>query len=145
MIQSKNAVALLTSGLLAVSALSMPSAHAATTTSKKYKTGAIVLGAIGAYMAVKGKTVPAAIAGAGAYYAYKKSKDARREYSYNDDDDRYAQRDSQRDSQRDADIGYEDANRDSDDLDNNDLGYDALSKTAAKTVEPSRTKTLVND
>ena len=141
MIQSKNAVALLTSGLLAVSALSMPSAHAATTTSKKYKTGAIVLGAIGAYMAVKGKTVPAVVAGAGAYYAYKKSKDARREYSYNDDDDRYAQRDSQ----RDADIGYEDANRDSDDLDNNDLGYDALSKTAAKTVEPSRTKTLVND
>ncbi len=140
MIQSKNAVALLTGGVLAVSALSMPSAHAATTTSKKYKTGAIVLGAIGAYMAVKGKTVPAAIAGAGAYYAYKKSKDARREYSYNDDD-RYAQRDSQ----RDADIGYEDANRDSDDLDNNDLGYDALSKTAAKTVETSRTKTIVID
>jgi hypothetical protein len=82
-IQNKSAVALLTGGVLAVSALSAPSAHAETSTSKKYKTGAVVLGAIGAYMAVKGKTVPAVVAGAGAYYAYKKSKEQPR-YSYND-------------------------------------------------------------
>ena len=43
---------------------------------KAYKTGAIALGALGAILAVKGKTVPAVVAGAGAYYAYKKSKDA---------------------------------------------------------------------
>ena len=44
-----------------------------------YKTGAAALGVLGAYYGVKGKTLPAVIAGAGAYYAYKKGRDTDRE------------------------------------------------------------------
>ena len=43
---------------------------------KNLKYGAIALGAVGAYYLSKGKTVPAAAAAAGGYYAYKKSRDA---------------------------------------------------------------------
>ena len=83
-------VALLTGGVLMVSAMSAPSAQAAT--KKQYKIGAIAAGVLGAYYATKGKTVPAVIAGAGAYYAYKKSKDADNKYAhrYPDTNDRYA-------------------------------------------------------
>lgn len=49
-----------------------------------YKAGAAVLGAAGAFYGVKGKTLPAVIAGAGAYYAYKKGRDADREDNAND-------------------------------------------------------------
>jgi len=53
---------------------------------KTFKTAAIVLGAAAVYMGVKKKTVPAVIAGAGAYYAYKKSKNADNQYATNNGD-----------------------------------------------------------
>lgn len=92
--QKMRGAALLTAGVLAVSSLATASAEAKTSR-KDYKTGAIALGVIGAILAVKGKTVPAVVAGAGAYYAYKKSQDTddrhynrrssgRSRYSYND-------------------------------------------------------------
>jgi len=69
-------VAMLTGVAVAASTLMpMQAAHAADK-KKTYKYGAIGLGALGAILAVKGKTLPAVAAGAGAYYAYKKSKDA---------------------------------------------------------------------
>lgn len=70
-------VALMTGGVLMASALLPPVAARADDEkkSKNLKTGAVVLGAAAAYFILKGKTVPAAAAGAGAYYAYKKSKD----------------------------------------------------------------------
>jgi hypothetical protein len=61
----------------------MQAAHAADK-EKTYKTGAVVLGALGAVLAVKGKTLPAVVAGAGAYYAYKKGKDAGNERTAGD-------------------------------------------------------------
>ncbi len=68
-------VAVLTGVAVATSALvPMQAAHAADK-EKTYKTGAVVLGALSAILAVKGKTLPAVAAGAGAYYAYKKGKD----------------------------------------------------------------------
>jgi hypothetical protein len=77
-------VAMLTGAVVATSALvPMQAAHAADK-EKTYKTGAIALGALGAILAVKGKTLPAVIAGAGAYYAYKKSQDADNERSAGD-------------------------------------------------------------
>jgi hypothetical protein len=72
---------MLTGAVMASMALlPMQSAQADDKKSKTYKTGAIALGVLGAYMAVKGKTLPAVVAGAGAYYAYKKSKDAENGY-----------------------------------------------------------------
>lgn len=95
-------IALLTGGIMAVSVffpvLGVATARADEKTerrSRQYKTGAIVLGAAAAYFALKSKkTVPAAIAGAGAYYAYKKSQDLknkseRNRYGYNPDDNQY--------------------------------------------------------
>ena len=87
-------VALLTAGVLAASALFHPTPAAAVEKSKAYKAGAVVLGAASAYMILKGKTVPGVAAGAGAYYAYKKSKDAKNdEYARRDryPDDYYAE------------------------------------------------------
>ena len=49
-----------------------------------YKAGAAVLGAAGVYYGVKGKGIPAVVAGAGAYYAYKKGRDADRNENNND-------------------------------------------------------------
>lgn len=60
------------------------SAHA--DTAQNYKTGATVLGVLGVVLAAKGKALPAIIAGAGAYYAYEKGKDAENGYRY---DSRY--------------------------------------------------------
>jgi hypothetical protein len=70
-------VALMTGGVLMASALLPPIAARADDEkkSKDLKTGAVVLGAAAAFLILKGKTLPAAAAGAGAYYAYKKSKD----------------------------------------------------------------------
>ncbi len=87
-------VALLTGGVLAASAffpmLGVTTARADEKTDRKsrqYKTGALVLGAATAYFALKSKkTVPAIVAGAGAYYAYKKSKELKNRpdrYGYN--------------------------------------------------------------
>ncbi len=69
-------VAVLTGGVLAASALLHPApAQADEKKEKLYKGGAVALGVLGAYSILKGKTVPGAVAGAGAYYAYKKGKD----------------------------------------------------------------------
>lgn len=60
---------------------------------KQYKTGAIALGALGVYFAVKKKPLGAVAAGAGAYYLYKKGrKEDRRDNRRNANtypDDRY--------------------------------------------------------
>ncbi len=99
-------IALLTGGLLTLSAflpaLGLSVAHADTPTERKeknYKTGATILGAAAAYLAIKKKNpVAAAAAGAAAYYAYKKGQkandQANRERSVYDpgyNDDRTAQ------------------------------------------------------
>ena len=148
-INTKSSIALLTGGVLAASAIALPAAHAAESKKEKqFKTGAVILGALGAYFVVKGKTVPAVVAGAGAYYAYKKSKDERNEYSYRDNDDRYAQSTSRRDTQREnADIGYESDARyenSSDDARNrnDDLGYDALTAKPSSTEKVADTKVV---
>ena len=57
--------------------------------SQQLKTGAIALGAIAGYFVLKGKTAPAAIAGAGAYYVYKKSEDEKNRYGQNSTGERY--------------------------------------------------------
>ena len=57
--------------------------------SQQLKTGAIALGAIAGYFALKGKAAPAAVAGAGAYYVYKKSEDEKNRYGQNPTDERY--------------------------------------------------------
>lgn len=94
-------IAVLTGGVLAASALFHPTAaQADAKKDKSYKAGAAVLGVLGAYFILKGKTVPGAIAGAGAYYAYKKSKEAKNDDRYSDNyysdnsnaDDYYASR-----------------------------------------------------
>ena len=78
-------VAVLTGGVLAATALFHPApVQADAKKDKTYKAGAAALGVIGAYFILKGKTVPGAIAGAGAYYAYKKSKDAKNDDRYSD-------------------------------------------------------------
>jgi hypothetical protein len=77
-------VALLTGGVLGASAL-LHAAPASADKAQNYKTGAIALGVASAYYVLKGKTVPGAVAGAGAYYAYKKGRDIEKE----DDNGRY--------------------------------------------------------
>lgn len=67
-------LAIVTGGVLAASALLVP-APAQADKSDTLKIGATVLGAAAAVLAAKGKTVPAAIAGAAGYYAYKKGRD----------------------------------------------------------------------
>lgn len=97
-------IALLTGGVFAASAfipaLGLSVARADEKSDRKarqYKTGAIALGAAAAYFGLKSKkAVPAIVAGAGAYYAYKKSKEAKREgerdrYGNYPNDDQYAQ------------------------------------------------------
>lgn len=49
---------------------------------KNYKYGAAALGILGAIFAVKGKAIPAVMAGAGAYYAYKKGADIQQDERY---------------------------------------------------------------
>lgn len=82
-------LALLTVSALTATALLQPAtAHA--DKAKTYKYGAIALGALGAYMLSKGKTVEgAAVLGAGAY-VYKKGEDTRK--AEKDDYDRYGNR-----------------------------------------------------
>jgi hypothetical protein len=82
-------VAVLTGGVLAASALFHPAPASAADKSKTYKAGAVALGAASAYFILKGKTVPAAVAGAGAYYAYKKGKEAENDDYYGRYDERY--------------------------------------------------------
>jgi len=66
---------------------------------QNYKVGATALGILGAVLAVKGKTLPAIAAGAGAYYAYEKGKDAENDNRYNDyrwNNNRYNRNDNSR-------------------------------------------------
>jgi hypothetical protein len=56
---------------------------------QNYKIGAAALGVLGVVLAAKGKTAPALLAGAGAYYAYEKGKDAENDERY---DYRYGNR-----------------------------------------------------
>lgn len=78
-------IALLAGGVLAVSSLHPTPARA--DKSSAYKAGAIGLGVAAGALLLKGKTLPGILAGAGAYYAYKKSQDAKRHQNY-----RYGQR-----------------------------------------------------
>ena len=69
------ATALLTGGVLMVGALaSSPAPAQAADKGKIYKSGGIAAGILGAYLILKGKTVPGAIAAGAGYYAYKKGK-----------------------------------------------------------------------
>jgi hypothetical protein len=70
-------LAILTGSVLAASALIAP-APARADKADNLKIGATVLGGAAAILAAKGKTLPAAIAGAAGYYAYKKGRDADR-------------------------------------------------------------------
>ncbi|MBW3636979.1 MAG: hypothetical protein KY445_11055 [Armatimonadetes bacterium] len=82
-IRSTRTIAVLTATVLAGGALLHPTpARADADKAKTYKYGAIALGAVAAYMAAKGKTVPAAVAAAGGYYAYKKGQDAKNNDRY---------------------------------------------------------------
>jgi hypothetical protein len=83
--KSVRGLAFLTGTVLAASALFHPQPAQAVDKSDAYKAGAVVLGAASAYMILKGKTLPGAVAGAGAYYAYKKGRKEDR------NDDRYGQ------------------------------------------------------
>jgi hypothetical protein len=56
---------------------------------QNYKIGATALGVLGVVLAAKGKTGPALLAGAGAYYAYEKGKDAEQDEWYDNRYDRY--------------------------------------------------------
>jgi hypothetical protein len=58
-------------------------------TAQNYKIGATALGVLGVVLAAKGKTAPALLAGAGAYYAYQKAQDAQQDEWY---DNRYDRR-----------------------------------------------------
>jgi hypothetical protein len=77
--RSPKALALLTGGVLAASALYAPAPAQAKDNSDAYKAGAAILGAASAYMILKGKTVPGIAAAAGAYYAYKTGRKDERE------------------------------------------------------------------
>ena len=66
--------------------------------SKLYKGGAIALGALGAYMLSKGKTVEGAAILGGGYLAYKQGEKARKNEKY---DDRYGRYDGRSDNGRD--------------------------------------------
>lgn len=94
MLQSRNrklrAVAVLTGGVFAATAFFQPAPAQAIEKEKLYKGGAVALGVLGGYWILKGKTIPGAVAGAGAYYAYKKGQDAandgrRNDYNYRND------------------------------------------------------------
>jgi len=112
-------VAVLTGGVIMASALFHPApAQAADNKSEKlYKGGAVALGVLGAYFILKGKTIPGAAAGAGAYYAYKKGKDADKER------DRSANNNNSDNYYSSSDDYYAD-NRNADDYDSNDYDSD---------------------
>jgi hypothetical protein len=75
-------IALLTGGVLVATALVVPTSAQAAENGKTYKTGAAVLGVLSAILVAKGKTLPGAIAGAGAYYSYKKGQKTQNQEQY---------------------------------------------------------------
>lgn len=96
---SSRLLALLTAGVLSAGVMFHP-APARADKAKNYKYGAIALGAVGAYLLSKGKTVEgAAVLGAGAY-TYKKGEDSRKSDGYNDYRDRYDNRNRDRNNNR---------------------------------------------
>jgi hypothetical protein len=109
--KTKRSLALLTgAALLAPALLPSLATPARAADDKKYKTGAAVLGALAGYFVLQGKTVPGIVAGAGAYYAYKKSRDAKND-RYGSYDDYYG---SQRDDRRNDSYNSRRGNRDKD-------------------------------
>jgi len=88
----------LLSGVAAMMGLTMMAPQAAhADKAKNYKYGAAALGVLGAILVAKGKTLPGVLAGAGAYYAYKKGdkiqEQERDRYPYyRHDNDRYNDR-----------------------------------------------------
>jgi hypothetical protein len=71
------------SGVAAMMGATMMAPQAARAdTAQNYKIGAAALGVLGVVLAAKGKTAPALLAGAGAYYAYEKGKDAENDERY---------------------------------------------------------------
>lgn len=81
--KTNRSLAILTGAVLLTPALFSASATPAhADKSETYKTGAVVLGAAAAYLALQGKTLPAAVAAAGGYYAYKKGQDAANDERY---------------------------------------------------------------
>ncbi len=69
---------LLAGGVIALSGLTATSAQA--TSREQYDNAAIGLGVAGIILGSQGKTLPAVIAGAGAYYAYSKGQETRDDY-----------------------------------------------------------------
>lgn len=82
-------IALPLAAVLASGAFLSPAPAQAAPKSKTYKTGAIILGAAGAYLLSKGKTVEGAAALGGGYLAYRKGEKERKEEKYNDRYGRY--------------------------------------------------------
>lgn len=94
--------------MMGVTMLTPQAAHA--DKADNYKYGAAALGILGAILGVKGKTLPAVLAGAGAYYAYEKGRDLEKEEQY---DNRYnrGDRDHRWDNdRRDRDDRWNDRN-----------------------------------
>lgn len=141
---------LVAGGVFAVSGFAANSAQAKVSR-KDYKAGAVALGVLGVILAAKGKTVPAVIAGAGAYYAYKKGQDTHDSY-YPTYPDRRADASSSRDrySNRYEDSSY---NADANDRDvsynDGDSRYDASQNVypdaalSSRNVRSQRAKTEV--
>jgi len=121
-------VAALTGGAILASACFHPApAQADEKKEKLYKGGAVALGVLGAYFILKGKTVPGAAAGAGAYYAYKKSKDAKNDNRTEDEDDRYSENsdyDYDNSDYEEPDYDYDNSESDYEDVSNDDSDYD---------------------
>jgi len=97
-------VALLTGATILSATLFHPT-PASANDSKNWKYGAIGLGVLGAYALSKGKNVEGAAALGGAYYAYKKGEQERKEDQWHDGrnnrDDRWDRRSDRRDNRRD--------------------------------------------
>jgi hypothetical protein len=134
--------ALLTGGVLMASALATTTApaHADTSKEKLYKGGAVALGVLGGYWILKGKTLPGAVAAAGAYYAYKKGQEANEEDQYYGrdiyPDDHYSTQDRNRASRNRATRDRTTNNRYPDYRAPGDYGYSGMtpSSTSDSTI-----------
>jgi hypothetical protein len=91
--RNSRSIALIAGGAVLAMALAPATARADDSREKEknYKTGAAVLGAASALLILKGKNVAGALAGAGAYYAYKKGQEIKQEREQYSDYDVYSQ------------------------------------------------------
>lgn len=108
---SSSRLAALVAGLALVgtSALTVAPAQARTS-SKTYKAGAVALGALGAYLLSKGKTVEGAAVLGGGVLAYKKGRDVQREeqrYGRYDSSPRYGYNDNYGNAYPGSDYRYD--------------------------------------